>query len=159
MPKLSFYDYDHYDVVKCCQNLKFEKMDTAPYTGKHYGFWLLWGICKEYIKQYIIKAVLRKKKMLIQSSFADWKKINNVNKKRSKRKNWYKLCLWDFISKNESFVLHISFYTTRCRFLWHPIKGPLVCSFSPSLHMMTLNPYLFAPPGATNITTMTSQHT
>ena len=38
MPKLSFYDYDHYDVVKCCQNLKFEKMDTPPYTGKHYGF-------------------------------------------------------------------------------------------------------------------------
>ena len=32
----------------------------APYTGKNYGFWLLWGICKEYIKQNIIKAVLRK---------------------------------------------------------------------------------------------------
>ena len=78
--------------------------------------------------------------MLIQSSFADWKKINNVNKKRSKRKNWYRLCLWDFISKKESFVVHISFYTTRGSFLWRPIKGPLVCSFSPSLHMMTLIP-------------------
>ena len=51
---------DHYDVVKCCRNLNFEKMDTAPCTGKNDGFWLLWGICKEYIKQNIIKAVLRK---------------------------------------------------------------------------------------------------
>ena len=51
---------DHYDVVKCRRNLNFEKMDTAPCTGKNDGFWLLWGICKEYIKQNIIKAVLRK---------------------------------------------------------------------------------------------------
>ena len=35
-------------------------MDTAPYTGKNDGFLLFWGICKEYIKQNIIKAVLRK---------------------------------------------------------------------------------------------------
>ena len=35
-------------------------MDTAPCTGKNDGFWLLWGICKEYIKQNIIKTVLRK---------------------------------------------------------------------------------------------------
>ena len=48
------------DVVKCCQNLNFETMDIAHYTGKNDGFWLLWGICKEYIKQNIIKAVLRK---------------------------------------------------------------------------------------------------
>ena len=41
-------------------NLNFEKMDTAPYTGKYYGFWLLWGIFKEYIKQNIVTAVLRK---------------------------------------------------------------------------------------------------
>ena len=58
--KLFSYDYDHCDVVKCPRNLNFEKMDTAPYTGKNDGFWLPWGICKEYIKQNIIKAVLRK---------------------------------------------------------------------------------------------------
>ena len=58
------------DVVKCHRNLNFEKMNTAPYTGKNDGFWLLWGICKEYIKQNIIKAVLRKANA--QLSFADW---------------------------------------------------------------------------------------
>ena len=56
MSKLFSYD----DVVKCRRNLNFEKMDTAPCTGKNDGFWLLWGICKEYIKQNIIKTVLRK---------------------------------------------------------------------------------------------------
>ena len=45
------YDYDHYNVVKCRQDLNFEKMGTAPYTEKIDGFWLLWGIFKEYIKQ------------------------------------------------------------------------------------------------------------
>ena len=35
MSKLFSYDYD---VVKCRQNLNFEKMDTAPYTGKNGGF-------------------------------------------------------------------------------------------------------------------------
>ena len=44
-------------------------------------------------------------------------------------------------------------------FSWRPIKGPLVCGLSPSLCMITLNPYLFAPPGPTNITTMKRQHT
>ena len=53
MSKLLSYDYDHYDVVKCRRNLNFENMDTVPYTGKM-------GICKEYIKQSIIKGVLRK---------------------------------------------------------------------------------------------------
>ena len=44
--------------------------------------------------------------------------------------------------------------------LWCSIKVPLVCGFSPSLRMITLkNPYLFASPGPTNITTMTRQHT
>ena len=60
MPKLFSYDYDHYDVVTSCQNLNFEKVDTMLYTGKNDGFWLLWGTFKEYIKQNIIKAVLRK---------------------------------------------------------------------------------------------------
>ena len=35
-------------------------MGTASYTGKHDGFWLLWGIFNEYIKQNIITAMLRK---------------------------------------------------------------------------------------------------
>ena len=61
-------------------------------------------------------------------------------------------------SKNESYVVHISFYTTRdwsrqvipdrvvqwstpwVVLLWRPIKVPLVCGFSPSLRMITLNP-------------------
>ena len=48
------------DVVKCSRNLNFEKMDAAPYTGKNDGLWLLWGIFKEYIKQNITAAALRK---------------------------------------------------------------------------------------------------
>ena len=48
------------DVVKCRRNLNFEKMDAAPYTGKNDGFWLLWEIFKEYIKQNITTAALRK---------------------------------------------------------------------------------------------------
>ena len=55
MSQLFFYDYDHYDVVKCHRNLNFEKMDFVPYTGKNDGFWLLWGMSKKYIKQSIIK--------------------------------------------------------------------------------------------------------
>ena len=35
-------------------------MDTASYTGKNDGIWLLWGIFKEHLKQNIITAVLRK---------------------------------------------------------------------------------------------------
>ena len=35
-------------------------MNTKRLTGKNDGFWLLWGIFKEYIKQNIIMAVLRK---------------------------------------------------------------------------------------------------
>ena len=35
-------------------------MDTASYTGKNDGVWLLWGKFKDYLKQNIITAVLRK---------------------------------------------------------------------------------------------------
>ena len=35
-------------------------MDNASYIGKNDGVWLLWGIFKEYLKQNIITAVLRK---------------------------------------------------------------------------------------------------
>ena len=54
--KKFFFSYG--DVVKCRQNLHFEKMDTASYTEKNNGVW--WGIFKEYFKQNIIAAVLRK---------------------------------------------------------------------------------------------------
>ena len=61
MSKLFSYDYDHYDVAsEKSRKSNFEKMDTAPYARKNDGFWLLWGKCKEYIKQNVIKAVLRK---------------------------------------------------------------------------------------------------
>ena len=55
----SKYHY-HYGMVKCRQIVNFEEMDTEWSTGKNYGFWVLWGIFKEYIKQNIIMAVLRK---------------------------------------------------------------------------------------------------
>ena len=53
-------DYDHYDMGKCGRNVNFEQMDTEISTGKNDGFWLLWEIFKEYIKQNIIMTVLRK---------------------------------------------------------------------------------------------------
>ena len=54
-------------------------MDTAPYTEKNDGFWLLWGIFKEYIKQNIITAMLRKANAhsVVICTFIK----NNVNKK------------------------------------------------------------------------------
>ena len=60
MSKLFSSDYDHYDMVKCRQNMNFEEMDSEPLTGKTDGFWLLWGIFKGYIKQNIIMVVLIK---------------------------------------------------------------------------------------------------
>ena len=47
-------------VVKFSQIANFEEMDTEWSAGKNYGFWVLWGIFTEYIKQNIIMAVLRK---------------------------------------------------------------------------------------------------
>ena len=46
-------------MVKCCQNVNFEEMDVECLTEKNYGFWVPWGIFKEYIKQNIM-AVLQK---------------------------------------------------------------------------------------------------
>ena len=54
MSKLVSYD----GVVKCHRNLNFEKMDTASYIGRNDGVW--WRTIKEYLKQNIITAVLRK---------------------------------------------------------------------------------------------------
>ena len=39
---------------------EFWKDGYYPYTEKNDGVWLLWGIFKEYLKQNIITAVLRK---------------------------------------------------------------------------------------------------
>ena len=61
MLKLIFQNYHyHYHMVKCCWNENFEEIDTECSTGKDDGFWALWGIFKENIKQNIIMAVLRK---------------------------------------------------------------------------------------------------
>ena len=62
-------------------------MDTEWSTGKNYGFWVLWGIFKEYIKQNIIMAVLRKANSHSVAICGLIKKINTV-KRRSKEKNW-----------------------------------------------------------------------
>ena len=92
MSKLFFYD----GVVKCLRNLNFEKMDTASYTGKNDGAWLLWRIYKKYLKQNIITVVLRKANAHSVFICRLIKKINIVNKNRFKRKNYFKLCLWSF---------------------------------------------------------------
>ena len=51
MVKKMSKSFSHEGVVKCPRNLNFEKKDTASYEGKNDGFWLLWGIFKEYLKQ------------------------------------------------------------------------------------------------------------
>ena len=48
------------EIGKMRRNMNFEGMGTEHLTGKNDGIWLLWGIFKEYIKQNIITAVLRK---------------------------------------------------------------------------------------------------
>ena len=55
----SKYHY-HYGMVKCRQIVNFEEMDTEWSTGKNYGFSVLLGTFKEYIKQNLIMALLRK---------------------------------------------------------------------------------------------------
>ena len=86
MPKL--FSCDGHSVVKCLRNVNFEKMDTASYTVKNDGAWLLWGIFKEYAP--VCKAGMLKRSLRV---------------------------------------------------------------------IILKNPYLFATPGPTNITTMTRQHT
>ena len=70
-------------MVKWRQHVNLEEMDTELVQQEKYGSWVLWGIFKEYIKQNIIMAVLRKV-ILIQLSFVDWQKIKC--KRRSKEK-------------------------------------------------------------------------
>ena len=77
----SKYHY-HYGMVKCHQIVNFEEMGTEWSTGKNYGFWILWGIFKEYIKQSIIMAVLRKANshsvVIFRLTKKKKKKINTV---------------------------------------------------------------------------------
>ena len=61
-----------YDGVASEMSLKSEFWkDEYCTTEKNDGVWLMWRIFKEYLKQNIITAVL-KKQMLIQLSFANW---------------------------------------------------------------------------------------
>ena len=90
----SKYHY-HYGMVKCHQIVNFEEMGTEWSTGKNYGFWVLWGIFKEYIKQNIIMAVLRKANSHSVAICRLIKK-NQYRKRWSKEKNWLKL--WFFSS-------------------------------------------------------------
>ena len=47
-------------MVTFSQIANFEEMDTEWSAGTNYGFWVLWEIFKEYIKQNTIMALLRK---------------------------------------------------------------------------------------------------
>ena len=58
--------------------MNFEETDTEPSTRKIDGFWLIWGICKDYMKQNIIMAVLRKANSHSVVIFRLIEKINNV---------------------------------------------------------------------------------
>ena len=62
-------------------------LGTGYSIGKKYEFWELWWIFKEYIKQNIIMAVLRKANSHSVAICGLIKKINTV-KRRSKEKNW-----------------------------------------------------------------------
>ena len=64
MSKWFSYDFDQYDIVKFRWYVNFEEIDTEPSTGKNDGFWLLWVIFKEYIKQNIIMALLKKQALI-----------------------------------------------------------------------------------------------
>ena len=77
--------YYHYGMVKCRQIVNFQEMETEWSTGKKYGFWLLWGIFKEYVKQNIVMAVLTKANSHSVAVCRLIKKINIV-KDDSRRK-------------------------------------------------------------------------
>ena len=68
-------------------------MNTESWTEKNNVFWLLWGIFKEYIRQNITMAVLRKAKTHSVLICRSIEKINNV-KEDPKEKHWFKL--WFF---------------------------------------------------------------
>ena len=49
-------------MVKCCQNVNVEEIDTEPSTGKNDGFWLMWGLFKRYIKPKYYYSSVKKSK-------------------------------------------------------------------------------------------------
>ena len=60
----------------------FKEMDAECSTGKIDGFWILWGVFKEHIKQNIYMAGLRKANshsVLIQFSLQIVRKTDNVS--------------------------------------------------------------------------------
>ena len=83
MLKLFSCDYDHYNIVRCRQNVNFEEFGTQPSIGKNDG---LWEICKEYIQQNIIMAVLRKANFYSVDVCRLIKKKNQYCKRKSKAK-------------------------------------------------------------------------
>ena len=101
-----------YDMMKCRRNVNFQEMYTEHSTGKNDGFWLLWGIFKEYIKQNIIMAVLRKTLSHSVVICRLTKKIDNVkeDQRRKTDSNFdFSLaaqCLWGF-NKKECYILHL----------------------------------------------------
>ena len=106
-------------MVKCCQNMKFEEMGSYwTFIWKKDVFWSLWGIFKNYTKQNVIMAVLRKVNAHSVVICKLIKKIHNV-KEDPKEKNWFELWLFPsylvFIGSNkkEYYVVHNSFYTKR----------------------------------------------
>ena len=75
-------------------------------------WWVLITIFKEHIETKYYYGIVKSSKRSFSCHLQIDEKIYNVNTNRSKRKNWFKLCLWVF-SKKKPYVVHISFYTTR----------------------------------------------
>ena len=92
------------------RNMNFEKMDAVSYTGNNDGVW--WGIFKGYLKQNIIMAVLRKANAHSTVVSRLIKKSITQIKIDPEEKLIQTALLMSF-SEKESFVVHISFYTTR----------------------------------------------
>ena len=84
MSKLFFQNYHyHYVKVKCCRNVDWS------FNRKNRGFWVLWGIFKDYIKQNIIMEVFWKTNSHSVVICRLIKKVN-VRDTRSEEKNWFK---------------------------------------------------------------------
>ena len=89
---------------KCHRNVNLEYLDTELVQQKKYGFWVLWGIFQEYIKQNIIMAVLRKESSHSVIICRLTKKLNVKEDPRWKtdaKLNFLQAtkCLWGFNKK------------------------------------------------------------
>ena len=92
--------------------MNFEKMDTVSYTGNNDGVW--WGIFKEYLKQNIIMAVLRKANAhSIVISRLIKKSITQI--KIDPEEKLIQTALLMSFSKKESFVVHIFLHHKRLK--------------------------------------------